>query len=148
MDNKEKLHNFLREHYYSEIQKVLTEEAPVIIVDFSLLDMFDPLIADQLLETPESVLKDFREAAMLFDSSIEKINIRVKNIPEKRKIRLRNLRAAHVGKFICTDIIVKSVTEIKPQIYEVIYSCPECNNKIPDVQEESTFIQRPSLFLF
>ena len=139
------LYNFLREHYHSEMQQQLTENKPALAVDFSLLDIYDPVLADELLEQPESVLKEFQEAAKFFDSSVEKINIRIKNIPEKRLIRLRNLRAEHIGKLISTDIIVKSATEIKPQVYEIIYSCPDCANRIPVAQEDSTFIQKPSV---
>ncbi|MBI4894992.1 MAG: minichromosome maintenance protein MCM [Candidatus Aenigmarchaeota archaeon] len=145
MEKFERLHNFLREYYYADIQKQMTEDMPALIIDFSLFDMFDPVLADELLENPEPLIKEFTEALKMFDSSIQKMNVRVKNLPEKRYIRLRNLRAEHIGKLLCTDVIVKSATEIKPQIYEIIYSCPECSFKIPVPQEDSTFLQKPSV---
>lgn len=145
MEKYERLHNFLREYYYGDIQKQLTEDMPALVIDFSLLDMFDPVLADELLENPDSILREFSEALKLFDSSIQKMNVRVKNLPEKKYIRLRNLRAEHIGKLLCTDVIVKSATEIKPQIYEIIYSCPECSLKTPIPQEDNTFIQKPAV---
>ncbi|MBI5332142.1 MAG: hypothetical protein HZB65_01070 [Candidatus Aenigmarchaeota archaeon] len=145
MEKHEVLYNFLREYYHSEVQQQLTEDKPALSIDFSLLDIYDPVIADQLLEQPDAVLKEFKEAVKLFDSSMEKMNVRVRNLPEKRLIRLRNLRAEHIGKLISTDVIVKSATEIKPQVYEIIYSCPDCANKIAVPQDDSPFIQKPSV---
>ncbi|MFH0836674.1 MAG: minichromosome maintenance protein MCM [Candidatus Aenigmatarchaeota archaeon] len=145
MEKHETLYNFLREYYHSEVQQQLTEEQPAISVDFSLIDVYDPVLADQLLEQPDIVLKEFQEAVKLFDNSGDRIKIRIRNLPEKRLIRLRNLRAEHIGKLMSTDVIVKSATEIKPQVYEIVYSCPECANRILVSQDDSTFIQKPSV---
>ncbi|MBI5072317.1 minichromosome maintenance protein MCM, partial [Candidatus Woesearchaeota archaeon] len=143
MEISEKLHGFLREYYYNDLQKMSVEEKPAIVIDFALLDMFDPVVADELLETPEKILQAFQDAIKMFDLKTEKINVRIRNIPEKRNIRLRNLRAEHISKLITTSVIVKSVTEVKPQVCEVVFQCPDCGNKITVRQEDSPTIQKP-----
>ncbi|MFH1631119.1 MAG: minichromosome maintenance protein MCM [Candidatus Aenigmatarchaeota archaeon] len=147
MDMSERLYEFLREHYYIELQKIDQLDKASLILDFKLLDMFDPVIADMLLETPDKVLPYFQETLKLFDlQTKEKINVRIRNLPERCKIRIRNLRAEHIGKLISTDVIIRSATEVKPQISEAVFQCPECDAKIV-VEQTEVFggsIQKPS----
>jgi len=144
VERREKLHEFLRQNYYAELMRLSKEEKPSLVVDFSFLDRFDPLIADQLLATPEKVLEDFELAIRSFDIS-ERIPVRIKNLPERRVIRLRNLRAEHIGQFIATDVIIKSASEVKPQIIEVVFRCPECETLIPIQQEDAQLIRKASI---
>jgi len=119
------------------------EEKPALVIDFGLLDRFDPLVADQLLATPDGIFDDFTKAVKAFD--VGKIPVRIKNLPERRLIRARNLRAEHIGQFIATDIIVKSASEVKPQISEAIFKCPECEQLIPISQEDAQLIKKASV---
>ncbi|MBI4171004.1 MAG: minichromosome maintenance protein MCM [Candidatus Aenigmarchaeota archaeon] len=133
------LEQFLHEKYLAELHKALNEDKAVVI-DFSVFDRFDPVTADQLLEDPENVLKAFREAA---ESIVqEKIHVRFRNLPESRHIRIRNLRARHMNRLWTVDATIKSASEVKPQIYEAVFECPECAKKIPVVQE-TNILQKP-----
>lgn len=133
----EQLSTFLREHYYTEMRKSDIEERSLVI-DFNDLDRYTTL-ADQLLETPEQVLKDFKKAAEL--SGVQ-ANIRIKNLPERRRIRIRNLRAKHLGRLWEIDAIIKSASEVKPQIYEATFKCPECSTLLV-VPQETNIVKRP-----
>lgn len=144
MERHEKIHEFLRQHYYTELMRLTREETPALVIDFGLLDRFDPLIADQLLATPERVFEDFGRAIKEFDVS-GKMPVRVKNLPERRIIRVRNLRAEHIGQFIATDVIIKSASEVKPQIVESVFKCPECENMISVPQEDAILIKKASV---
>jgi len=143
MERFDKLHEFLRQHYYTELMRLSKEEKPALVIDFGLLDRFDPLIADQLLATPDGVFEDFAKAIKTFD--IGKMPVRVHNLPERRLIRARNLRAEHIGQFIATDVIVKSSSEVKPQISDAIFKCPECEQLISVPQEDSQLIKKASV---
>jgi len=139
----ERLYEFLREWYNAELMRLSKEEKPALVVDFNELDRFDPIIADHLLEFPETVLAAFQKAIEGFDlPTEEKINVRIRNLPERKQIRIRNLRAEHIGKFIATDIIVKSASEVKPQIYEAVFQCPECDALIT-VPQDAIILQKP-----
>lgn len=143
MELNERLHEFLRQNYYNELMRASTEEKPFIAIDFSDLDRFDPVIADRLLEEPESVLTAFSSAIDIFDLPVEeKINVRIRNLPERRSIRIRSLRSEHINKFWCVDAVVKAASEVKPQISEAVFQCPECGSKII-VPQDGLLVQKP-----
>ena len=114
------------------------------MVDFSVLDRFDPLLADELLEQPERVLAIFNAAASSVMNSDERINVRVRNLPESRNIRIRNLRAVHLNRLWTINATIRGASEVKPQIYEAIFECPDCKAKI-SVQQSTKLVQKPSM---
>jgi replicative DNA helicase Mcm len=130
---------FVREYYHSDLLKAVKEEHS-LVVDFGLLDRFDPILADQLLERPDEVIKIFKESAERIVN--DKVNVRIKNLPESRFIRIRSLRAKHLNRFWTIDAIIKAASEVKPQINEAIFECPECNAKI-HVMQETNILQKP-----
>lgn len=138
----DRLEDFIKTKYYNELQKCLREER-ILVIDFSDMDRFDPIAADQLLEDPDNVLKAFDEAAKHAAMEDDNITVRIRNLPESRFIRIRNIRAKHMGKLWCIDGIIKSASEVKPQIYEAIFECPECGAKI-SVLQEGNIVQKPS----
>ena len=143
MDLQEKLEKFLREYYYPELVKSLKEERS-LTVDFSNLDRYDAILADELLENPERVLSVFNVAAASTAGTDEKINIRIRNLPESRNIRIRNLRAVHLGRLWSIDTTIKAASEVKPQIYEAIFECPDCKTKI-NVLQTGKIVQKPAV---
>ena len=140
----ERLQEFLRSHYYSEILRLSREGKPYVSVDFSLLDMFDPMIADQLLEEPDKVLKEFQSAIANIDlPEYAKIRVRVRNLPARNAIRIRELRSKHIGRFMMIDGIVKSASEVKPQIVKSIFKCPDCGTLI-EVEQDDRLMRYPN----
>ncbi|MEM5834493.1 MAG: minichromosome maintenance protein MCM [Candidatus Aenigmatarchaeota archaeon] len=135
----EKFIEFLREEYYNDLVSAVNEGKKSIWIDFSLLDKFDPELADYLLENPEEVLELAEEAIKQIDLPGEvKLRVRVVNLPESREIRIRNIRSEHIGKLIAVDGIVKRASEIRPEVSEAIFSCPECGREITVLQTERT----------
>ena len=61
MDYISRIEDFIRDKYYTELLTALKEENSLVI-DFNDIDRFDPILADQLLEDPEDLLKQFHEA--------------------------------------------------------------------------------------
>ena len=144
MEFESRIIEFLEKIYYNELLKASKEETPLVI-DFNDFDRFDPILASQLLDDSENVFEMFKNAIEKIDKPFEyNPRIMVKHLPEKRNIRIRNLRAKHLGKLWSIDAIIKSATEVKPQIYEVVFECPECSAKIP-VQQDSTVIKGPDI---
>ena len=137
MERHEILADFLRKNYQMEIIRAAREEKSSVVVDFAKIDRFNPVLADELLEKPYEVLEDFEKAVLSFTSG-EKIPVRIKNLPERRNIRLRNLRAENIGKLICTEVTIKMASEVKPQIISVTYRCPDCEF-IQEIKQEDLF---------
>lgn len=125
--------------------KALVEacETGRIIIDFNKLDLFDPNIADKLLEAPDEVIAEFEKAIESIElPEHEKINVRIRNLPSHRNIRIRNLRAKHINKLVEIEGVVKAASEVRPQIYETIFQCPECGNQIV-VEQKGVTLKTP-----
>jgi len=135
---EQRAEEFLRNKEKS-LFEICEQGSRALIIDFNELDRFDPLITDRLFESPDEVLNLMERAVDNIDlPEHEKIRIRIKNIPKHRNIRIRNLRANHLEKLLEIDGIVKAASEVKPQIYEAVFQCPECGNKISVEQKGST----------
>lgn len=134
-----RLEQFLREKYLQGLHKAVGEDKSVLI-DFSVFDRFDPVSADQLLNDPENTLKAFDQAAEAVVG--EKIRVRFNNLPLSRGIRIRNLRAKHLNQLWSIDATIKSASEVKPQIYEAIFECPECHERNV-VPQDSSILKKP-----
>jgi len=129
---------FLNEFYKDELLKAVNEGKRSVEVDFSLLDKFDVELADHLLENPEETISAMEEAVKQIDTGLSeaKIRLRFYNLPDTRNIRIRNIRSEHIGKLIVVDGIVKRASEVRPEVSEAIFQCPECGRNISIIQTE------------
>ncbi|MEM5797653.1 MAG: minichromosome maintenance protein MCM [Candidatus Aenigmatarchaeota archaeon] len=138
VDLLDKFVDFLNEFYKDELVKVANEGKKSLNVDFSLLEKFDVSIADYLLENPIETLPIIQKAARQIDVGYLDENFRVRffNLPENRNIRIRNIRAEHIGKMIVIDGIVKRASEVRPEVSEAIFQCLECGSNLTIIQTE------------
>ncbi|MBI4896475.1 MAG: minichromosome maintenance protein MCM [Candidatus Aenigmarchaeota archaeon] len=141
MELIEKLAKFVQDKCAQDLAKALNENSG-LVVDFSDLDRFDPITADMLLEDPVTVIKAFEDAVR--QMADEKVNIRIKNLPESRNIRIRSLRAKHLGKLWTIDAVIRSASEIKPQIYEALFECPDCLTRLA-VPQDGNIVKKPAI---
>ncbi len=141
---QEKFSEFLNEFYRDEIIKGVSDGKKSILVDFSVLDKFDIELADNLTENPEESIPIFEDTMRQIDTGAAetKLRIRFYNLPESKEMRIRSVRAEHIGKMIVIDGLVKRASEIRPEVSEVLYQCQECGNNITIIQTER-FIRPP-----
>lgn len=140
----EKLSEFLTDYYYNELITAISEGEKSVSVDFFVLDKFDPILSDYLLENPDEVLLACDDAIKQIDlPSADGLKVRFFNLPESKQIRIRNIRAEHIGKLIAIDGIVKRASEIRPQVSEAIFQCPSCGNNI-SILQTGTRLQMPA----
>ena len=133
----ERFAGFLRGEYYTDLITAFNENKKSILIDFNRLDRFDPELADYLLDNPEEALEAMEESVLQIDMpETQRLRVRFFNLPESRQIRIRNIRAEHIGKLISVDGIVKRASEIRPEVSEAIFSCPECGKEITVIQTE------------
>ena len=129
--------DFLRKYYYKNLADVIAKDEKALQVDFALLDKYSPEAADLILNKPEEALKIFEEAVEQIDlPEKRKVKIRLFNLPESSRIRIRNIRSEHLGKLICVDGIVKRASEIRPEVAEITFQCTECGEKMVVLQTE------------
>ena len=128
---------FLRENYYKDLALAISEGKKSLEVDFSLLDRFSPVLVDTILEKPEETLPLLEKSVEQIDLPQKgKVHIRFFNPPESSQIRIRNIRAEHIGKLLTVDGVVKRASEVRPEISEIVFECQECGNRITVVQTE------------
>jgi replicative DNA helicase Mcm len=134
----EKFSEFLNEYYFNDLVTAATEGKKSIAIDFPLLDQFDVEIADMLFDDPEPVIEAAEEAVKQIDTGLaeSKFRVRFMHLPLSKDIRIRNIRAEHIGKFIQLDGTVKRASEIRPEVSESVFVCPQCETRISVIQKD------------
>ena len=109
-----KLEEFFSELCKDEIFAVLDvyPEEKSVIIDYNSLEMFDPDLADLLLEKPDETLEAATTSIKNIDPQRKnaQLNVRFSNI--RNHVPLRKLRSEYIGKFIAVDGIVRKTDEI------------------------------------
>ncbi len=130
---------FLRRAYYTKLIDASNSNS-ALIVDFKDLDEFNSTLSDLLLEDPKKFF-DIVERALSQVEIPTKVAVRIFNLPSS--VQIRDLRAKHINKFICVEGIVRKASEIRPEMMECTWECPECGAEI--VQERrGSFIAYPA----
>jgi len=126
----DKFEEFFNQFYQNELMVAASKGQTSIEIDFRLLDKFDPMLADKLLNDPDELLQQARDAISNVDLPEGSVIIepRFNNLPEESTFRIRNIRSEHMGKFICLEGVVRRASEVKPHILYGIFECADCGN--------------------
>jgi len=131
--------SFLRKLYYKKLLEA-AEEGKALVISFKELDEFKPELSDLLLKTP-SVFFEITEKSLEQLQLPQKVPIRVSSL--SKTVAIRDLRSKHLGKFICVEGVVRKASEIRPEITETVWECPECNIEIRQ-ERKGNFISYPA----
>jgi replicative DNA helicase Mcm len=129
---------FIRKKYYKDIVKA-ANEGTALFIDFRVLEKFSYELGELLLSNPEFLIEVVDEAVSQIDLP-SVVRIRFHNLPELTHIR--DLRSQHLKKFVYLEGTVRKASEIRPEIEEIIWECPECGVMI-NKEKQGTFIGRP-----
>lgn len=137
----EKWEHFFYDYCKKEIDNaaLLYPEKKSVLLDYWMIDRYDVELAELFLEKPYTTIYAAEAALKKIDVPVEpapKLHFRVKNIPETRKIGIRDLRSQHLGKFIAIDGLIKKVTEVRPKIEDAAFQCLKCGAIIKVPQDE------------
>jgi replicative DNA helicase Mcm len=115
-----------------------------VLVEYSELEMFDPDLADLLVEKPDEVIKASQKSIKNIDplKKDADLQIRFKNV--RNNIPLRLLRSKFIGKFVSVDGIVRKTDEIRPRIVTAIFECRSCM-RLHEISQRSNIITEPAL---
>ncbi len=139
--------NFFSTKYKDDVFKVL-EKYPdnrSLIVDYIDLEMFDPDLADLLIEKPDDVLLASAKAVKNIDPLMKDadLNIRLENLTNL--IQLKHLLSKYIGKFVSVEGIVRKTDEIRPRIETGVFECRGCMRLHEVEQANTNTIVEPSL---
>ena len=136
-----KFEEFFNQNYKKNILTSVSKGNNFVIVDFRDLLAFDTKIAEELLRTPEEVIKASEHAITSLDipAETEKFRVRFKNVPETQKIMINELRSEHLGRLLTIEGIVRRKSDVRPKATASKFECPNCGNIIQVLQVEETF---------
>ncbi len=144
----ERWERLFQDYFKEEIESaaLLYPDKKSLFLDYWDIDKHDSELGELLLEKPHHTLKAGEKALQSIDSIAEmpRLHLRIKNLPETRKIEIRDLRSIHLGKFISVDGLVKKVTEVRPKLVEAAFQCPKCG-AITRVKQEENILMEPNI---
>ncbi|MEM0449670.1 MAG: ATP-binding protein [Methanomassiliicoccales archaeon] len=113
-----------------------------VYVEYAKLDLFDPDMAEHLLQYPVKVLSLSKQAIRkLLPPGRENVDIhlRVTQLPRDSKVEIRKIRSEHLGKLIAVEGLVRKATEVRPKIVDALFQCARCGMIIKEPQEGMYF---------
>jgi len=140
LEIREKFQKLIEEEYLGELMNQ-ARTANSLSIDFNKLIDLDPMIAAELLDNPQEIIKCAEMSLESFELDIDLKNFRIRffNLPESSLISIRDLRAEHLGKFIWLKGIVRQKSDVRPKILSANFSCPSCGNTIKVIQTSKEF---------
>jgi replicative DNA helicase Mcm len=143
-----KWESFLQDYCKPLVQKA-AEDYPdggkSVTIEFNQLQLRDPDLADYLLQKPRHCLQVGAQMLHNVDVTVDprpRLHLRVTGLPPSQDVKVRNIRAEHLGRFLAVEGLVKKVTEVRPQVLEAAFDCKTCGNRIRLVQEDE-FVTEP-----
>ncbi|MHC1599738.1 MAG: minichromosome maintenance protein MCM [Candidatus Methanospirareceae archaeon] len=139
----EKWEDFLKRYYWNEIIELSNSypEKRSLFVKFSEMDIYDPTIADMLLDDPEvtldSATRALREMDIPTGVTLDDANLRIIKLP--RKVKIRDIRSNDIGKLVSIEGLVTKATEVRPRIVEAVFECPFCHHIFSVLQSGRQF---------
>ena len=142
-----KFEEFFSTVYKDDVFKILEKfpDERSLDIDYNNLEMFDPDLADLLIEKPEEIIQSAQQAIKNIDPLVKDadINIRFENLTNV--IPLKTLLSKYIGTFVAADGIVRKTDEIRPRIETAVFECRGCM-RLHEVEQTSTNrIIEPSL---
>ena len=135
-----KFQEFVQEEYYPVLLENIRKGNQFLVIDFSKLSKFDPDLANELMDSPEEVIKAAETAVKQFDiEGINNFRARFKNFPPSQKIFIRDIRSKHLNRFLFTDGVIRQKSNVRPQVTSARFECPNCGNIMNVLQLDETF---------
>ena len=142
-----KFEEFFSTMYKDDVFEILEKypDERSLTVNYEDLEMFDPDLADLLIEKPDEVILASQKAIKNIDPLMKdaELNIRFENLTNN--IPLSDLLSKYIGSFVSADGIVRKTDEIRPRIETGVFECRGCM-RITEVEQTSgNHIMEPSL---
>jgi len=132
---------FIEQNYYPQLLEAVRKGEQFLVLDFSSLIKYNTEICEELLESPEEVLKAAELAVKEFDlpKKVTKFNVRLRNIPESQKVIISEIRSKHLDKFVSIEGIVRQKSDVRPHVTAAKFECPSCGNILNVLQLDKKY---------
>lgn len=134
LKNLQDLQNEVRE-LLSDI--VLERIGNSLYIDFETIARFSPAFADKLLEEPDLVLENIKEAL-----TTPEIHVRIRNLPKSELYAIERLRSQHINKLISVEARCVSLSSVRGVVKKLTFECPSCGSVLK-VEQFSDQLNEP-----
>ena len=114
-------------------------------IDYNNLEMFDPDLADLLIDKPQEILDAATNAIKNIDPLVKDVDINLKIANLTNIIPLKTLLSKYIVNFVAADGIVRKTDEIRPRIETAVFECRGCMRLHEVEQSSDSRIVEPSL---
>lgn len=142
-----KFEEFFGTEYKDQVFEILEKypDERSLIIDYKKLEIFDPTLADLLVDKPEEVLYAAQTCIKNIDPLVKdaEINIRFFNFSNGAGLDMVN--SYNIGRFITINCTIENVQEVHPFIKTGVFECKGCMRLHEVEQTSSNTILEPSL---
>ncbi len=133
--------DFIEQNYWPQLLEAVRKGNYFLVLDFGELVKFNTEICEELLESPEELLKAGELAIKEFDlpKKIVKFSLRMKNLPVSQKLAISEIRSKHLGKFIWAEGVVRQKSDVRPHVTAAKFECPSCGNILNVLQLDKKY---------
>ncbi len=106
---------------------------------FNLQEMKEAFteVYELLMERPEETIQLLEIA--VFEKDFGEIPLRFTNLSAIKKLNIENYRAKDIGKVVCSEAKVTTISSIRPLVTNAKFECPSCGTIISVLQVEKKF---------
>ncbi|MEK6959486.1 MAG: minichromosome maintenance protein MCM [archaeon] len=148
----ERFEEFFNTECKRQIEKILESypQQRSVVIDFKDLEKFDPILADELLEKPDTVLESAQNAIQninipTLNVEVFKPSIRFTNLPKDSDIDIKDLSSKHIGRLITVEGLVRTITQVLPKLMTAVWKCRRCGNIYRIPQEKKQKLAQPNM---
>lgn len=140
-----KVQEFLEKSYYDLLLERIRKGERSATVEFSALAVFDPELADLLLDQPDDVIKagELAVSQLNIGKEVKGFTLRFRGLPASSRILIREIRSRNLDKLLTFDGVVRNKSEVRPQVSSARFECPSCGNTHTILQLDTKF-QEPT----
>jgi replicative DNA helicase Mcm len=127
--------------FFDAYKKEIRQSAEKVIkIDHQMLAEFNPDLAEGVIESPEDTISAMEEALEeTFSNLAKNSRIRFDNFPKSLYTRVREIRAKHLDQLIWIDGIVRQASDVRPQVVNAKFECPNCGAILSVLQIDKKF---------
>lgn len=124
--------------YKKSIGESIRQAERVIYLNFPDIVEFSPTLSELLLEKPSETIAIMEDA---LDSTglVKNPRIRFRDLPKSAYIDIRKIRSKHLNQMLCIEGIVRQASDVRPQVTNAKFECPNCGAKLSVLQIDSKF---------
>jgi len=126
------------ETYKQEIGRFAREGKRSVFISFQDIASFSHELAEKLIHQSEEMIQVF-EMALEETGLLNNVHVRLTDLPKSQTIKIREIRAKHLGQFIRIEGIVRQASDVRPQVVNAKFECPSCGTIISVLQIDNHF---------